>query len=46
MKNSWCVLEVAARLLLEYNRRSALINQQLDRLASRLGIAVSTYPSD
>jgi uncharacterized membrane protein YjjP (DUF1212 family) len=39
---SWRVLQVTARLLLEYNERSALIRQRLDRLASRLGIAVST----
>jgi uncharacterized membrane protein YjjP (DUF1212 family) len=38
----WRILQAAARLLLEYNERSALINHHLDRLASRLGIAVST----
>ena len=39
---SWRVLQLAARLLLEYNERSALIEHHLDRLASHLGIAVST----
>jgi uncharacterized membrane protein YjjP (DUF1212 family) len=38
----WRVLRSAARLLLEYNERSALVTQHLDRLATRLGIAVST----
>jgi uncharacterized membrane protein YjjP (DUF1212 family) len=38
----WRVLQVAARLLLEYNERSALITRHLGRLASRLDIAVST----
>jgi uncharacterized membrane protein YjjP (DUF1212 family) len=38
---TWRVLQVTARLLLEYNERSSLIHQHLDRLASCLGIAVS-----
>jgi hypothetical protein len=36
------VLQSAARLLLEYHERSALLKQHLDRLAARLGISVST----
>jgi uncharacterized membrane protein YjjP (DUF1212 family) len=39
---SWRLLQLAARLLLEFNERSAVINRYLDRLASRLGISVST----
>jgi uncharacterized membrane protein YjjP (DUF1212 family) len=39
---SWRVLQSAARLLLEYNERSALIRQHLGRLAAHLGIDVST----
>ena len=35
------LLHVAARMLVEYNERSALIRQHLDRLAARLGVAVS-----
>jgi uncharacterized membrane protein YjjP (DUF1212 family) len=38
----WRLLQAAARLLLEFNERSALIAQHVDRLASRLGVVVST----
>jgi uncharacterized membrane protein YjjP (DUF1212 family) len=38
---SWRVLQLAARLLVEYNERSALIKEHLGRLASRLGVPVS-----
>ena len=38
----WRVLQSAARLLLEYNERSALIKQHVGRAAAHLGIAVST----
>jgi uncharacterized membrane protein YjjP (DUF1212 family) len=38
----WRVLRSAARLLLEYNERSALIRHHLGRLATRLELDVST----